>query len=175
MENGFPSELKHRGLRLDLTMPPDWERIEPLRQAIALCAAAVFDNPELPESLAMVSAELLENAIKHGQPGPIFFSLREENHSVLVTVRNSIEQQSPSLAALVARLSWIESFPEPGEAYLSAMSVIYEDGARVGGSELGLVRIVFEGKCQIECKTSEPGFVTVRARYPLSTATGNAP
>lgn len=175
MENEFPSELRqHRGLRLDLAIPPDWERIEPVRQAVALCAAAVFEDPELQERLAMVSAELLENAIKHGQPGPVFFSLRDRSDAVVVSVRNAVENTSGSTSTLESRLSWIKSFPEPRDAYLSAMSVIYEDGARAGGSELGLIRIVYEGRCQIECLTSEPGWVTVRATYPLS-AGGGAP
>jgi hypothetical protein len=156
-------------------MPCNWERIETLRQAVSLCAAAAFEDPDLEERVAMVSAELLENAVKHGRPEPIRYSLRDDRDSIIVSVRNAIDSTTPSIETLVSRLKWLSSFPDPRDAYLSAMSVIYEDGARAGGSELGLVRIAFEGRCQVECDTSEPGWVTVRATYPLPAEPGDTP
>ena len=56
-----------RGLQLTLSIPPQWARIDRVRQAVGLCLAAVFSDTELEDALAMTCAELLENAIKYGQ------------------------------------------------------------------------------------------------------------
>src|SRR6185295_18233083 len=111
MENVLPSEnSRKRGLRIDLSMPCNWERIETLRQAVSLCAAAAFEDPDLEERVAMVSAELLENAVKHGRPEPIRYQLHDEKDFIVISVRNAVDNLSPSIATLVARLSWLSSF-----------------------------------------------------------------
>ncbi len=157
-------------LWLQFVMPADWQRIEPVRQAIAMCAAAFFADPNLQDRIAMVSAELLENAVKHGQAQQISFSLRHEKEALLLTVGNAVAPESPKVATLCSQLSWIGSFADPQDAYLAAMARIYEQGESATGGELGLVRIAYEGGCRIECDTSESGWVTVQARYDMPVA-----
>ena len=54
-------------LAIELCIPPDWERIEAVRSAVAACFAAVTRDAEVDQALAMVCAELLENALKYGR------------------------------------------------------------------------------------------------------------
>ena len=169
MDNTLFSGLSGQaGLWLQFVMPADWQRIEPVRQAIAMCAAAFFADPNLQDRIAMVSAELLENAVKHGQAQQISFSLRQEKEGLVLTVSNAVAPESPKVATLRSQLSWIGSFPDPQDAYLAAMARIYERGESAAGSELGLVRIAYEGGCRIECDTSQSGWVTVKARYDMT-------
>lgn len=150
-------------LRLSLTMAADWERIEAVRQAVSLGMTAVLDDTDLVERMAMVSAELLENAVKHGEPQLIGFCLEELDGRLVVSVRSALSQKR-ELSLLTERLRWIAAFPAPKEAYLAAMTEVYQHGEPTSGT-LGLVRIAYEGSCQLECDSSEPGFVTVRALH----------
>jgi hypothetical protein len=156
------------GLLLRFFMPAEWQRIESVRQAVATCTGAIYMDPVLQDRIAMVSAELLENAVKHGQTTSIGFSLREDEGGLLLTVRNAVEPQSSKVETLRSQLSWIGSFADPEEAYLAAMARIYDHGQSASGGELGLVRVAYEGGCRLECDTSQPGWVTVQARYDMA-------
>lgn len=144
-------------------MAADWERIEAVRQAVSLGMTAVLDDPDLVERMAMVSAELLENAVKHGEPQQIGFCLEEKGGRLVVSVRSALSERR-GLSLLTERLRWIAAFPDPREAYLAAVTEVYEQGEPTSGT-LGLVRIAYEGGCHLECDSSEPGFVTVRALH----------
>jgi hypothetical protein len=165
------------GLHLDLWIPGDWERINLIREAVARCVAAVFGDVELKEALAMVSAELLENAVKYGIPGTgVNVSVHEDGESLVVDVTNQV-QDARHVDALRHRLDWLRGFADPSEAYMAAMADIYAHAeARPQGQEggLGLVRVSYEGGCRVDCDTSETGKITVRARCarPASLALG---
>ena len=55
--------------RLELPLQPEWQNVDLLRLAILNCLHAVFGDPELSESVGIVTSELLENAIKYGDWG----------------------------------------------------------------------------------------------------------
>lgn len=164
-----PYRVSHHGggLHLDLWIPGDWERINLLREAVARCVAAVFGDVELRDALPMVSAELLENAVKYGIPGTgVNLSIHAEHDSLVVFVTNEIEGVK-HVDALKQRLEWLRSFPDPYEAYTAALSEIYAQAAsRRAGEDggLGLVRVSYEGGCRVDCDTSETGKITVSAR-----------
>ena len=162
-------------IRLELVIPADWDRIDTIREGVGLCLAAVFGHGELKEALSMVSAELLENAVKYAKPGPsgIGFSLRREGERLIVAVTNVIDE-TISLHELRERIDWLRQFADPAEAYIAALAKIYEQPppSAGGGSGLGLVRIAYEGGCQVECDTSVPGQLTVWAARDLSQPTG---
>lgn len=155
-----------QGLRLDLCIPPEWARIDAIREAVGLFVAAVFGDGELRESLPMVSAELLENAIKYGKLDGtgVRYSLREDDNEVVISVSNAIEPGAAQVRALAAHVAWVGSFAEPVAAYQAALARLYDQEDRPEGeSGLGLVRIAYEGGCRVECDTTEPGRVTLRA------------
>lgn len=161
MTNGY-------GINVELCIPPEWARIDPVRQAIGLCIAAVFSNEDLRDALGMVCAELLENAIKYGKPAPHNVSIRlaeqtiEGKRQLTLSVTNSAEHASHHLAMLQQRLDWIDQFEDPSEAYFAALDLIYKQGGEGG---LGLVRIAYEGGCHLECESPAEGQLTMRARY----------
>ena len=162
------------GLNVELTIPPEWSRIDPVRQAVGLCVAAVLANDDLRDALAMVCAELLENAIKYGKPDPRGVCVQLQQRpigtqiEVTLSVTNAVEQASHHLAMLQQRIAWIRTFESPGEAYMAALTTVYERAEAQGGEGgLGLVRIAYEGGCLLDCTSPAEGVMTVLARYTI--------
>jgi len=160
------------GLNVELCIPPEWSRIDPVRQAMGLCVAAVFGSDDLRDALGMVCAELMENAIKYGKPDPrgVSICLRERaaggQRELTLSITNAVEQSSHHLEVLRQRISWIRGFASPAEAYMAALTTVYERAETQGGEGgLGLVRIAYEGGCQLDCESPSDGVLTVRARY----------
>lgn len=161
-----------QALNVELSIPPEWSRIDPVRQAVGLCIAAVMSNDDLRDALGMVCAELLENAIKYGKPDPqgVRIGLHQrtfgEQTEVVLSVINAVEESSHHLAMLRQRIAWIRGFDSPAEAYMAALTTVYERAEAQGGeSGLGLVRIAYEGGCQLDCDSPSEGWLAVRARY----------
>jgi hypothetical protein len=151
----------NRTIHLQLQMAPEWQRIETIRQAVALCVDAAFDNPELRDSIAMVSAELLENAAKYGKPGALVRLVVEElPDGVRVVVRNPVDLPSSHSDVLKERVDWLRDFSDAREAYRVALQHAYDNPGEGG---LGLARIAHEGGCRVRCDTSTTGEVTVSA------------
>jgi hypothetical protein len=161
-----------RNLHVELNVQPEWSRIDPVRQAIGLCVAAVFTSEDLRDALGMVCAELLENAIKYGKPSPsgVRVVLQEqeagERTELTLSVINEVERSSHHLSVLQQRIAWIRKFESPAEAYMAALTTVYERAETQGGEGgLGLVRIAYEGNCQLDCDAPDDGFMAVHARY----------
>jgi hypothetical protein len=155
----------NRDFRLDLVLYADWDRIDFVREAVAKCTVAAFGDSELKSALAMVSAELLENALKYGQPERgVTISLGADAEHLIVTVGNFVEVSSQHPSALERRLTWIRRFADPYEAYLAALRDVYQGKGPGMDGGLGIARISYEGRCQLVCDVSRPGFVQVTAR-----------
>ncbi|MCK6586573.1 MAG: hypothetical protein HUU21_03470 [Polyangiaceae bacterium] len=155
-----------QALHLNLCIPPDWKRIELVRKAVGFCVWAAFGRGDLRDSVAMVSAELLENAVKYSTPSSeVAISIWEESDRVVVAVTNTVAEESPHIASLKRRLDWAHGFPSPAEAYMAALSEVFDQNGGVpsGQGGLGLVRIAYEGGCSIDCDSATDGKVTVRA------------
>ena len=158
-------------LNLDLWIPPDWKRIELVRKAVGFCVWAAFGRGDLRDSVAMVSAELLENAVKYSVPNSqVRIAISEEDGRVVVAVTNEVMVGSPNIEALKKRLDWAHAFPTPAEAYMAALSEVFDQNelAPSGEGGLGLVRIAYEGGCSIDCDGDTPGQITVRALRPIA-------
>jgi len=158
-------------LQLDLWIPPDWKRIELVRKAVGFCVWAAFGRGDLRDSVAMVSAELLENAVKYSTPSSeVLISITEEPERIVVAVTNQVEEGSPNIRLLQKRLDWAHAFPTPAEAYMAALSEVFDQNetAPAGEGGLGLVRIAYEGGCTIDYDCATPGKVTVRAYRALT-------
>jgi hypothetical protein len=150
-------------IRLQLRMPLDWDRIDTIREAVALCLRATYDDDELGSAISMVSAELLENAVKYGSSGAVVrISLEELADSVKVVVTNPVDRPCSHAGTLQQRLAWLSGFADPRKAYVAALEQAYHDASEGG---LGLARIAHEGRCSVACDTSTEGQVTVSACY----------
>jgi hypothetical protein len=140
-----------------------------VRQAITLLVEVMPDGEDLSSPLAMVCAELLENAVKYGRRDQhgVRLVVREEPARVVIAVTNAVVEGSPHLAALCDRLSWMHRFGDPAAAFLAAVEAVYEGSDPFAGEGgLGLVRAEHEGGCRLECDVSLAGWVTVRAVRP---------
>ena len=155
-------------LKLDLSIPPEWSRIDPTREAVGLLVMAMFGDDDLRDALAMVSEELLENAIKYCAPDTtVSITIRNEGPKVAIAVTNVVDGGSAHLGVLAERIAWLTQFPSPAEAYTAAIGRVYEGGERPPGEPgLGIVRIAYEGRCSVAYDLTVPGKVTVRAVCP---------
>jgi hypothetical protein len=159
-------------LRLDLNIASEWERIDAVREAVARCVSAVFGDVELKQQLGMVSAELLENAVKYGRGGKgVSLSIRGDTQELVVMVANAVDKGSHHAQLLQRRLRWLRAFKDPFEAYTAALQQVYDRSTPdAEDNGLGLARIYYEGRCQIDCDVSQPELVSVSARFRGQTA-----
>ena len=150
--------------KLELWVPPVWERIDAVRDAVS-SLIATYAGHDLCDALAMVSAELLENAVKYGaQNEPLELVVKDDDSIVEICVTNSISPASTHPKALVERIAWVKRFDEPLSAYTSALERMYSLERATEENGLGIVRICYEGGCDVECDVSTPGRVRVWAR-----------
>lgn len=151
-------------LRLDLSIPPEWERIDPTREAVGMLVQAVYGDDDLRDALAMVSEELLENAIKYSKPETdVSLSIHNEPAGVVIEVTNAVDDASTHVGTLRERVEWMARFASPSEAYTAAISNVRERKAAGHDPGLGIVRIAYEGGCRIDIAEPARGRLTVRA------------
>jgi hypothetical protein len=159
-------------LNIEIVMPFEWDKVDNLRKAVRLVLLAGEGTIPFAESLSMVSAELLENAIKYGRPGPhgLRFLLRQQGEDITIRVTHDVDRAGGDVEALSSRLAFIRSFEDPGEAFVAVLAGVFERGdVENAESGLGLVRIAHEGHCRLELDTPEPGIVSMVARRSLPT------
>lgn len=107
--------------------------------------------------MEMVAAELLENALKHGQPDPRGIELIVQGDGKFIEVVSTIRPED--FAPLEERVRWLSEQGDPQQAWLRALSEVFQRGA----FGLGLTRIASEGGCRISLRMASPGRLAVRA------------
>jgi hypothetical protein len=161
----------NHGIYLELCLPPSWDRIELVRQAVALSVDAVVGDADFKDAIAMVASELLENAVKYGKPGcPLRLVVEEHPEWVAVRVSNRVDPGSAHASVLADRIAWLKTFAHPRDAYTAALEQAFAE-ATDGG--LGIVRIAYEGQCAVECDLSQHDEITVVARCERTAPTGS--
>jgi hypothetical protein len=108
-------------------------------------------------SMEMVAAELLENAVKYGQPDPRGIELLVEGEVRFIEVISTV--RDADLAPLEQRVKWLAEQSDPQQAWMRALAEVFERGA----FGLGLARIASEGGCRISLRMVSPGRLAVRA------------
>ena len=155
---------------IDLPVHNEWRNVDLLRTSVQNCFIAVFSDIEGCHSLAMVTGELLENAIKYGDwtgTDEQRFRLRVwgEGRSAHISVENPIADDHHA-SEVLKTLSWMETFPSPDEAYRAKLLEIAASDRDAGVSKLGLVRIAYEGNCALKADLS-PGVLRVHAELKV--------
>jgi hypothetical protein len=156
------------GFSIDLTVRNEWKNVDLLRTSVQNCFIAVFADLDGCHAIAMVTGELLENALKYGNWASgdrAMFRLRVVGNAgnIEVSVQNPLKPDDLNAPTLVHSIEWINSFPKPEAAYRARMLQIGEDeSAEATPSRLGLARIAFEGNCRLSAKIDN-GAVTVSA------------
>ena len=151
---------------IDLPITSHWEDISRVRTSVELCLSTLFHDLERPRTLAMVTGELLENAVKYGNWNDAngVFRLRiwgSRGAEAFVQVSNPVDgaRSAEPVMELIRELHAAES---PALAFQKRMLEIATGTGRQG-SGLGLLRIAYEGACELDATTSD-GAVTVTAR-----------
>ena len=155
------------GFSIDLTVRNEWRNIDLLRTSVQNCFIAVFADLDGCHAIAMVTGELLENALKYGDwtsGDRAMFRLRVHGRAgtIEVSVQNPLKANDPHAESLRSALEWLSSFSKPEAAYRARMLQIAQEENDAAPSKLGLVRIAFEGNCKISAKVDN-GTVTVTA------------
>lgn len=161
-----------RGL-LELSIPPEWGAVQALWDPCRgmLSRAGLADDEAY--ALAMVAQELLENAVKYGDPAgaAIQFILRVAPAVVTVEVRSRVGDEG-HLRAFHRTVQWIRGHPDPFRAYVERLE---QAAARPPVHEpigLGLARIAFEGRCALEFFLDAGNTLSVSAVYQREGAEG---
>ncbi len=155
--------MPRRLFQIELPLRPGWEAIEPFRAAVLACVKAVFPHPALAPSIGLVTAELLENAVKFGrwdEGGGGSFALRVDGHDdrVVIEVSSPIVEGDENIARLREELARITAAPSPEQAYTKAVRAV----ALGKPACLGLCRAAYEGGCDV-CAEVEGRLLRVRA------------
>jgi hypothetical protein len=144
---------------IDLPVTSRWENVDLLRTSVQSCFTAVFQNVDGCHAIAMVTGELLENAVKYGawSPESGSFRLRVEGaaRSATITVENPIVPEDPNVASLVSTIRWIRGYPDAGDAYRAKLLEIASGPRDLGASGLGLVRVAYEGSCTLDAQIAD--------------------
>jgi hypothetical protein len=162
---------------IDIPVRSDWANVDLLRTSVQNCFTAVFSDIDGCHTLAMVTGELLENAIKYGdwtgnEGG--HFRLRVwgagvrpgSGRSAHVSVENPIKGGDPGVARVLETLEWIKTFPSAKDAYRARLLEIAQAPATDEEGHLGLVRIAYEGCCSLTAEV-EGGVLRVTADSAL--------
>jgi hypothetical protein len=142
---------------IDLPVRSEWANVDLLRTSVQNCFMAIFSDIEGCHSLAMVTGELIENAIKYGDwsgPDEQRFHLRVwgEGRAAHVSVDNPVRSGDRNAEEVLATLGWMRGFPSTIEAYRAKLLEVAAADRVPGSSKLGLVRIAYEGNCKISAE-----------------------
>lgn len=150
----------------------DWRSVDRVRSSVENgLAATLADEADSPE-VAMVAAELLENALKYGTwQGAGSFRIRVHggSYATVVEVANPVGDDDEHASEVFAILRWIAQFPTAEDAYREKLLAIAALDSASVGSGLGLVRIAYEAGAALEAEL-EAGVLRVRATVPLARA-----
>lgn len=136
---------------IDLPVRTEWANVDLIRTSVQNGVAAMFRGDEDAEVLAMIASELLENSIKYGhwrKPDSTFrLRVWGDEREASVSVENpALPEQASQLEEVIG---WIRGFSSSEDAYRSRLIEIATRARRRGPSRLGLVRIAYEGSCDL--------------------------
>jgi len=155
---------------MTLKMPPEWETIKPVWDATTAYFNGAGLDADTGYALAMVTQELLENAVKYGHFGPsdqIRLEIQIRRRDVTIEVTHRVEPDEARLKRLDLTIQWIRGFQNPFEAYVERLKAVSVATPQQGESGLGLVRIAYEGQSILDFYVNEHHELAVSAVHPL--------
>jgi hypothetical protein len=156
---------------IDLPVRSEWSNVDLLRTSVQNCFTAIFSDIEGCHALAMVTGELIENAVKYGDwagSDDQRFRLRVwgEGRSAHVSVENPVQIDDPNVHEVMHTLHWMRGFPSSFEAYRAKLLEIAESEREPRDSKLGLVRVAYEGNCLLSAELTR-GVLRVQAEMTV--------
>lgn len=138
--------------KIDVPVRNEWANVSLLVTSVQNCFNAMFSNVDGSQTVAMVTGELLENAIKYGswtQGRYLRLSVGGGAGRARVSVENPAE--AGSVTDLQRTLEWIKEFPSAQAAYRARLLAIAQT-SDPDVSKLGLIRIAYEGRCTLSAE-----------------------
>ena len=156
---------------IDLPVRSEWANVDLLRTSVQNCFTAIFSDIEGCHSLAMVTGELIENAIKYGDwsaSDEQRFRLRVwgEGRAAHISVENPVRGSDSNADEVLKTLGWMRTFSSPIDAYRAKLLEIAAADRDPGCSKLGLVRIAYEGNCLLTADLAR-GVLRVQAELTV--------
>jgi hypothetical protein len=153
--------------KIDVPVRNEWANVSLLVTSVQNCFNAMFSDVDGSQTVAMVTGELLENAIKYGcwTAGGHYLRLNVGGGAkrARVSVENPVEQGA--VTELQRTLDWINEFPSAEAAYRARLLALAQT-ADPDVSKLGLVRVAYEGRCKLTAEAVN-GSVRVTAELEL--------
>ena len=145
---------------IDLPVTSQWENVDLLRASVQSCFTAVFQNVDGCHAIAMVTGELLENAVKYGAWSSAVagsFRLRVEGseHTATVTVENPVNRDDPNVRSLLDSIGWLGGYTDAGEAYRARLLQGASTPRELSASGIGLARAAYEGNCTLNAEVAQ--------------------
>jgi hypothetical protein len=158
-------------LSLDVELQPDWRNVTRASEAAALLVLSTYGDSDLYDAVAMISAELLENALKYADPQKLIrMTIADDPGSIVVAVTNAVVQPE-EIQRLATRLEWLRQQPDPATAWAEALMLATTSRTTSERPGLGILRIAYEGCSHVDYDISEPGTLTVRASMTKTATT----
>jgi hypothetical protein len=161
-------ERKGRTAALDLAIAPDWDAVkrtwDPSHKMLVDAGLTADEGYQL----AMVTQELLENAVKYGSfrhGERLLLGIRVTSEDVVIEVKSRVGVDDAHLHSFDQRIQWIRGFQDPFEAYVERMKIVSAQPFSDGESGLGLARIAYEGRSIIDFYVDENNTLAVSAVY----------
>lgn len=156
---------------VNFSLDTNWENTSYIQEAIWNVIQCSMHDESMADNVSMVSAELVENAIKYGDADAnnqvmIDFSLKGDHQQIVIGVINQIKSDSKKqIAELDETIQWVRGFQNPFEAYVEKLKMASR--ARDGSSKLGLARIAYEGRAIVDFYIDNDEKLSVSATIPL--------
>jgi hypothetical protein len=159
--------MENFNFSIDLPVRSEWVNVDLLRTSVQNCFTAIFSDIEGCHSLALVTGELIENAIKYGDwsvPDKQRFRLRVwgEDRLAHVSVENPVHSSDDDAQEVIKTLSWLRGFSTPIAAYRAKLLEVAAADRDPRNSKLGLVRIAYEANCTLYAELTS-GVLRVQA------------
>jgi hypothetical protein len=141
------SDDQQFGFAIDVPVRNEWANVSLLVTSVQNCFNAMFSDVDGSQTVAMVTGELLENAIKYGQwtrGRYLRLSVSGGGAEARVSVENPADRDA--LADLQRTLDWIKEFPSAEAAYRARLLALAQT-TDPEVSKLGLIRVAYEGRC----------------------------
>jgi len=156
-----------------LSIAPDWEKIEGVREEVAKFLSDNGLQRDLKDTIVMVISELLENSIKYGsflgKDQEVRVYIEISSSYIVVEVCNPIDDSClPNLKKMDRMIQWVRGYQDPFEAYVQRLKLVSRKPFEDKESGLGLVRVAYEGDVTLDFISSKDS-LTVSALKSLST------
>jgi hypothetical protein len=141
--------------RIELPIRNEWENVDLIRTSILNCCTAIFSEVDGASSaVAIIAAELLENAMKYGDwntaGSALHLRMWGNAKETRVEVENPIDTGSSNVDELLKTIDWLNTFPSAEEGYRARLKEVASSPP--GVSKLGLARIAYEGNCSLRAE-----------------------